>query len=268
MPSAFPTEYIEFKNDEGSSPVELLSKQLMFIGAAAVSLLCYEDESKKTYLLQNDPKYELVKQMDIISNIWSLATITGEPGIPQVLTSEDNAAPLIAWSVRLQTLFLGFRGTYSANDVLSGLDIRKTAIPSQASRFHSGSLLRATPYSALIRLLAQKYNVVVCGHSLGGAMATIAAYQALIQDYNRESVCNVWQVDVSITDTDDLGVEPNTNTSRRISAVTFGAPSMMVLAPTGTTAKLPDIFRQNFHHIINRADIVPFVVNDGINPSQ
>src|ERR1700722_6497904 len=94
-------------------------------------------------------------------------------------------------------------------------------------------------------------------------MATIAAYHAIAQDYARDSVANVWQTNASTTNTDHRESEPATGILGRISTVTFGAPSMMVLEPAGTTATLPRSFTQNFHHIINRDDAVPFIVNSG-----
>jgi hypothetical protein len=164
----FPSQYIDFKDtDEDLSNDEQLAKQLTSIGAAAVSLLCYEKEGEMANLLQNDPKYQLVKRNGIVSDIWPLAAVTGEPSLGQKSIVMDDAAPLIAWSVRLQTLFVGFRGTHSARDILSNIDVRQSATTDLASRFHSGFLLRAGPYSALIRQLARRYNVVVCGHSLG-----------------------------------------------------------------------------------------------------
>lgn len=163
----FPSQYIEFKSDEDLTYNELLSKRLTFIGAAAVSLLCYENEGERANLLQNHQKYSLVKRLGIVSDVWPLAAVEGELGLGQQSPIEDEAAPLVAWSVRLQALFVGFRGTQSARDVLSGIDVRQSATPDLASRFHSGFLLRANPYATLIRQLARKYNVVVCGHSLG-----------------------------------------------------------------------------------------------------
>ena len=163
----FPSQYINFKDDEDLSNDERCSKQLTFIGASAVSLLCYEKEGEIANLLQNDSKYQLVKRNGIVSDIWSLAAVTSELNLDEKSTVKDDEAPLIAWSVRLQALFVGFRGSQSARDILSNIDVRQTATTDLASRFHSGFLLRASPYSAMIRQLARKYNVIVCGHSLG-----------------------------------------------------------------------------------------------------
>lgn len=98
-------------------------------------------------------------------------------------------------------------------------------------------------------------------------MATIAAYHAMAQDYAIDSVANVWQMNAS-TNTNHQEAETATDILGKISTVTFGAPPMMVLEPAGTTATLPRCFTQNFHHIINRNDIVPFIVNSGIRTAN
>lgn len=99
-------------------------------------------------------------------------------------------------------------------------------------------------------------------------MATIAAYHVMVQDYATDSVANVWQMNALTTSSDPRAARPVTNNLGRISAVTFGAPSMMVLEPAGTTATLPRCFMQNFHHIINPDDVVPFIVNSGIRTAN
>ncbi|KAK6514539.1 hypothetical protein TWF281_004737 [Arthrobotrys megalospora] len=261
MPSNpdFATDYISFEDDDEFSSEDVrVRKQLTFIGASAVSLLCYDKESEVANILQTDPKYKLIKENDIISDIWSLSSITGEPN-----PSEDYAAPLIAWSVRLQVLYIGFRGSHCAKDILTNIDVRQPSAEDLASRFHAGFLHRARFYSELIRRLAHKYNIVVCGHSLGGAMATIAAYLTMAGDNDIYSVANVWAEETPTTNTDSA-----TDAPVKISTITFGAPSMMVVEPAGTTAALPRSLMQNFHHLVNRDDIVPFIVNSGIRTAN
>jgi hypothetical protein len=157
--SAFPSEYIDFKDyEEGLTVDEKTAKVLTNIGASAVSLLCYEAGDKLSTVLQHDRRFQQVKNDDIISAVWSLEDHA-------VKTSQ--IAPILAWSVRLQTVFIGFRGTHVARDLVSDIDVRKTASPELASRFHSGFFSRAMPFSVLVKELADKYKVVVCGHSLG-----------------------------------------------------------------------------------------------------
>ncbi|KAF3283202.1 hypothetical protein TWF970_001180 [Orbilia oligospora] len=254
--SDFPIDYIDFGGDLDSSS-DAAFKRLTFIGASAVSLLCYETPSELSNILQKNPKYQFVKKNDIISDVWSLSsTISGPGDLDKV---DPDSAPLIAWSVRLQVLYLGFRGSYSTTDAWTDIDVRQSSTPALASKFHSGFLLRAKYYSELIRQLAKRYKVVICGHSLGGAVATIAAYHAITEDSDISSVRNVWNT--KVTSDSDSQEESEINLSPRISVITFGAPSMMVLEPFGTTATPPKCFTKNFHHIINRDDIVPFILN-------
>ncbi|KAF3223687.1 hypothetical protein TWF679_000124 [Orbilia oligospora] len=254
--SDFPTDYIDFGGDPDSSS-DAAYKRLTFIGAAAVSLLCYEKPSELSNTLQKNPKYQFVKKNDIVSDVWSLSSTISGPG--DLNEIDPDSAPLIAWSVRLQVLYLGFRGSYSAEDAWTDIDVRQSSTPVLASKFHSGFLLRAKYYSELIRQLAERYKVVVCGHSLGGAIATIAAYHAITEDSEIGFVGNVWNTEVT-PDSGSQG-ESRIHLSPRISVITFGAPSMMVLEPFGTTATPPKCFTKNFHHIINRDDIVPFILN-------
>ncbi|KAK6360887.1 hypothetical protein TWF730_007002 [Orbilia blumenaviensis] len=256
----FPSQYIEFE-DEGESPTDELRKKLTFIGASAVSLLSYEKEEQLANILQSYPKYQLVKKKDIVSDVWSLTSIT--TGLNDL--ANEDAGPIIAWSVRLQVLYLGFRGSHCAKDIWTNMDLRQASAEELASRFHSGFLLRAKFYAALIRDLARKYQVVVCGHSLGGAIATIASYLAIAEDNDISSISNVWHTDEleESINLEKRELEADTSVSCRISTITFGAPAMMVLGPGASTSTPPKRFAKNFHHIINRDDIVPFIVNSG-----
>jgi hypothetical protein len=89
-------------------------------------------------------------------------------------------------------------------------------------------------------------------HVDSGAMATIAAYHAMAQHYPIGTVHNTWEWEL----------EPSA--SARISAVTFGAPAMMVLEAPGTTAEIRKNLKKNIHHIINPNDVIPFSVNPSI----
>ncbi|KAF3923107.1 Lipase [Dactylellina cionopaga] len=235
--SNFPTQYINFQGGLTSiSGDDGTRKTLTFIGASAVSLLCYEKEADVAKKFQGD-SYHRVRHDGLVSAVWPLATTSKSK------TASEDTAPLIAWSERLQVLYLGFRGTQDINDIITDIDIRRSSVPSLAALFHAGFLIRARPYSELIKELARKYSVVICGHSLGGAMATLAAYLAIAEDNSGGTTVNTWQN------------EPDA--ARKLSVVTFGSPAMMVLEPTATTASLPTCYTQNFHHIINRDDIVP-----------
>lgn len=160
----FPSDHIDFQtHDDDLTQEEKLAKTLTFIGASAVSLLCYESEDDVASVLRNDDRFRLVRAQDIVSGIWPVVNVaaTMQPG------GENRAVALLAWSNRLQTLFLGFRGTQSMADVLSNLNVLQAATPNLGSRFHAGFLARASQYTSLIEQLVKEYRLVVCGHSLG-----------------------------------------------------------------------------------------------------
>jgi len=101
----FPSDHIDFQtHDDDLTQEEKLAKTLTFIGASAVSLLCYESEDDVASVLRNDDRFRLVRAQDIVSGIWPVVNVaaTMQPG------GENRAVALLAWSNRLQTLFLGF----------------------------------------------------------------------------------------------------------------------------------------------------------------
>ncbi|KAL2069468.1 hypothetical protein VTL71DRAFT_14147 [Oculimacula yallundae] len=216
---------------------------LTFMGASAISLLCYEETSDLSHVFRQDNRFKLVRDQGIISDVWSLADVTSpfqrKPG------GTGNTAPLLGWSTRLGMLFVGFRGTHVAIDILTNLNIHQKAASDLGTQFHAGFCARAMPYTNLIEQLAQQHKLVVCGHSLGGAIATIAAYEVLAQGHHFSAMPNTWNQN-------DLG----------LSVVTFGSPSAMVLEKVESTAAPRHGLRRNFHHIVNPEDYVPFILND------
>jgi len=116
----FPTDHLDLRCDnDGLKDDERSMKSLVFIGAAAVSLLCNESNDKVSTVFLNDDRFTLARRHDIISAIWPVANSTA-PAQPD---RGKYPAPLLAWSTRLQVLFLGFRGTDSFADVLSNINI-------------------------------------------------------------------------------------------------------------------------------------------------
>ncbi|KAF4344585.1 hypothetical protein FBEOM_1483 [Fusarium beomiforme] len=232
------SEYINFRDQNaGLSNAELINKELMFCGAAAVSHLCNEQEHGADIgeNLHQSERFRFIRELDIISSIYSIAPISKKAGI-------KSTPPVIAWSNRLQTIFLGFCCTRDMNDVRSDLDVRLAAPDGIGSRFHKGFWNRSEEFVPLVEWLMKRYKVVVCGHSFGGALATISSYLAMV---SHEPVPNAWE-----------------QTQRGISIITFGAPSCMVAEPRGTTATLQMNLSGNFHHCINPHDYVPFALND------
>ncbi|KAF5638010.1 hypothetical protein F52700_4713 [Fusarium sp. NRRL 52700] len=232
------SEYINFSDQNaGLSDAELVNKELMFCGAAAVSHLCNEQEQgiNINENLHQSERFRFIRELDIISSIYSIAPISKKAGI-------KSTPPVIAWSNRLQTVFLGFCCTRDMNDVRSDLDVRLATSDDIGSRFHKGFWNRSEEFVPLVEWLMRRHKLVVCGHSFGGALATISSYLAMV---SHDPVPNAWE-----------------ERPGGISIVTFGAPSCMVAEPRGTTASLQMNLSSNFHHVINPHDYVPFALND------
>ncbi|KAG7409041.1 hypothetical protein Forpe1208_v011442 [Fusarium oxysporum f. sp. rapae] len=232
------SEYINFSDQNaGLSDAELTNKELMFYGAAAVSHLCNEQEQGINIdeNLHQSERFRFVRELDIISSIYSIAPISKKAGI-------KSTPPVIAWSDRLQTIFLGFCCTRDMNDVRSDLDVRLATSDDIGSRFHKGFWNRSEEFVPLVEWLMKRYKLVVCGHSFGGALATISSYLAMV---SHEPVPNAWE-----------------ERPGGISIITFGAPSCMVAEPRGTTVSFQMNLSGNFHHVINPHDYVPFALND------
>lgn len=81
------------------------------------------------------------------------------------------------WADR-ERMFVAFRGTSSAADVLSDVDVRTVPLPELGGsvRVHKGFHTQFMAIKDLLwKHLHAQEEVVFCGHSLGGALATIAA---------------------------------------------------------------------------------------------
>lgn len=162
----FPLDYIDLNDYEHDATAETkATKALTFLGASALSVLSYEDRSKIADMLQNSNKFELIRRHDVVSYIWPLAN--GVKSLAEETNSDSQQAPLLAWSNRLQLVFLAFPGTQVAKDVLSDVDVRQVADTERASRFHQGFYQRANEYVPLVTHLVTRFRVVLCGHSLG-----------------------------------------------------------------------------------------------------
>jgi hypothetical protein len=135
--------------------------------------------------------------------------------------------------------FIAFRGTTSAEDHLRNLNIYAKGFDGHTDhlRCHGGFLdsLSSTPvYSFTKRLLAEGYDLILCGHSAGGAMATILNF-VLHCDF----------------------LQRNVKLERRIRSVAFGAPFSLT---SSVEAVVRDKgWSDHFVVIVNEKDWIPNV---------
>lgn len=127
-------------------------------------------------------------------------------------------------------VFICFRGTKTWEDVVA--DSKLWATPSGCGAVHAGFLQRSTaiPVEALVGRNLMNKQIVVTGHSLGGAAATLLACQMFVKYPH-----------------------PAHRLKKRLLCVTFGAPLI-------GTASLADTMRaqsDRFHHYAHPNDIVP-----------
>jgi hypothetical protein len=156
-------DYINFEDQTaGLSAAEKIHKDLTFCGAAAVSLLCNEQEQDACVIdnLQTSDRFKFIRDLDLISSIWPLTSAAQKVKI-------KSTPPVLAWSQRLQTIFVGLCCTRDMRDVRSDLDVRLKAPEGVGSRFHAGFLDRSHEFVALVQELTKRHKVVVCGHSFG-----------------------------------------------------------------------------------------------------
>ncbi|KAK3365563.1 hypothetical protein B0T24DRAFT_682655 [Lasiosphaeria ovina] len=218
-------------------------KKLTFIAASALSLLCYEGKDEIPRILRTDDRFRVAWALKLLSDVWVIPNAVDSMMLQTA--SQRYPSPLLAWSDVLQTVFVGFQGTGNAADILSDINIGQSPEPNLGSRFHAGFYARAYQYTTLIEQLAKRYRVVVCGHSLGGAMATVTAYLVLGRDTDLQEMANAWEA-------------PRNG----LSVVTFGSPAAMVVEHHGSTAALQKRWAKNFHHVINPDDVVPFALGE------
>ncbi|RGP61694.1 hypothetical protein FSPOR_9819 [Fusarium sporotrichioides] len=232
------SDYINFNEQNASlSGDELISKELTFCAAAAVSRLCDEQENDINIddCLQQREEFKFIRELDLISAVYATAPVGKQKEI-------KSTPPILAWSDRLQTVFLGISCTRDMNDSKLNLNVRAQAADAVGSRFYQGLIDRSGEFVPLIESLMRQYKLVVCGHSFGGALATASSYLAV---FDLQSVPNAWEESQS-----------------GISVITFGSPSCHFAEPQGTSTSWKMHLSRNFHHIINPHDYVPFALND------
>ena len=97
---------------------------------------------------------------------------------------------LLAEELEGRRVFLAFRGTEDKKDLTEDLKIYQRGAESGLARgkFHAGFLTRAEEFP-LQKLLAdqslQNQSLIICGHSLGGAISSIVTTEILIEREKR-----------------------------------------------------------------------------------
>lgn len=153
-------------------------------------------------------------------------------GLTELVLSQ-NCQQQYAIGLKYETkeMFVAFRGTSNMQDVF--VDLRILGLPSSPyGCFHDGFSSRASliPVAPFANFLEQQsgWKLVVTGHSLGGAVATIVA-------------------------TTFLG-DPRIRENAEVFCVTFGAP---LCCDENAVQFFEERYAEHFSHYINDKDIVP-----------
>ena len=139
-----------------------------------------------------------------------------------------------------RTLYVAFRGTASWKDAVADLDIKlrtKDAIP--GGKFHSGfdKRSRVLPMQHIEFCARQEdcETIVICGHSLGGAVSSISAI--------------------------DLMLHLGTSKELAVYNITFGCP--FFANETVRKKCKEERFDQRMIHYVGHKDIVPGILSLG-----
>jgi hypothetical protein len=157
------SDYVNFDDQNvGLNGGGLMDKELTFCAAAAVSRLCEEQENgiNLDESLYQKEEFKFIRNLDLISAVYATASISKQKEI-------KSTPPILAWSNRLQTVFLGISCTRDLNDPKLNWNVQAQAADAVGSRFYQGLIDRSGEFVPLIEWLMRQYKVVVCGHSFG-----------------------------------------------------------------------------------------------------
>ena len=138
--------------------------------------------------------HELIQNALIVSNaIYEvnprdyLADILADHNLKSVLYSQNGKCRfLVSEELNENRVYIAFRGTDNLNDVREDLRVyqKATSQGRAQGRFHAGFLSRAEmfPLEKIISSdMVRNKKIIVCGHSLGGAVSSIVATEMLLE---------------------------------------------------------------------------------------
>lgn len=142
-------------------------------------------------------------------------------------------------------VFISFRGTDNFDEILA--DMQEVSLCSDfEGKIHAGfyELAATIPVTCILQKY-QNAKIVVCGHSLGGAVAKIVALHMLIQLKESKTIVKA------------NPQSPREDAPMPLSCITFGAP---YVADRGVSEYIEKYGMTNsFLNVINQNDPVPYV---------
>ncbi|KAJ3126184.1 hypothetical protein HK098_007816 [Nowakowskiella sp. JEL0407] len=199
-----------------------------------------------------------------ISSITSDSTFPNSPKLQKKIVHHSKKLPL-------PIIYIAFRGTDSPSDVLTNA----SCIPTLASKIGAGAFAHSGYYynsqrfpHKYITALAEKFPIVLTGHSLGGSIATITAL-SLINQFNHKRTANAWNapdqfhpvIDEQRTKsffqnifTSDTPQIPESYSHLYLSTITFGALPVLHSTSKAFLMGLPKSKLEIFHNLVSTSD--------------
>ena len=148
-----------------------ISKKLI-LDLARLSSMCYHSKEDISDI------YNYKRPYDKLNDACVLNTLLECP----LLFKSNNDCEVLVCKHECESLIVAFRGTSSREDVLTDLSITRTELSlkglsdSELPLVHSGFHEQFFSVNKEIEAGIEKYdNIIFCGHSLGGALATIGS---------------------------------------------------------------------------------------------
>lgn len=144
----------------------------MVLDMARLSSICYNPSDKINSMWSTNRPY---------NNCDNVCVFNCLTKCPTLYKSQEDCEVLVC-NHESDTLVVAFRGTSSKKDVLTDLSVTREKLPLANTPFpllplvHSGFMSQFFSINSHIEgVVAEHNNIVFCGHSLGGALATIGS---------------------------------------------------------------------------------------------